>query len=705
MTRFLLAMLHVNSMKGKVNVEAIEDALADISSGGSSLNMAYDKTMRMIESQDEGYQKLAKHTLSWVVFSDKPLTTSELQHALAIEPGKSDLNFNNITKLDIIVSACAGLMSLEKRHDIVTVHLVHETTRAYFEENPKWFGNVRPRLARLCLTYLTFQAFEHGPCETDGDLIIRQEHYPFYSYLSRCFVNCIKGHDEDVRVKALLEKFFLNDGCVAAHVQAHVQLHPYFFQCRCCYYSGSTALHLAVFYRIYSVLPVLVNKGTNDRDFYGRTPLHVAVKNAYYEGILYLLSTPGVDCNAADEDKKTALNFACNSYDEGSVRLLLAHNGIDCNFADQNGRTPITYALENRQPAIVKLLLDREDVDYKSPDGAGFVPLYYAAIGTSKACIKMLLRKPDLGVNVADQEGMTPLIWCIEHRYFYTALLLLSREDLDLHLADSNKPGLLIRAARWGQPVIVEALLAKLSSIIYVKDDNHRTALDHAAECRNWHTVEQILARYKKKIRLKHRLKDTALFHAIKCGSADRVSLVLNHVALDKSWWFINALSLSLEFDRVEVFIVLKRKLGVWMRNNPRWTDPCLFSAAKHGSDRTLAKILEYAKSIFAGNEKEFVLVRNDRTWIDVSVYETLFNMPDTQTGVPDRLSHTALYAAVRRGDAIATRILLLMGADLNTRNTTNPIVSEMISLLAAFKIKRERPMLSLYSGQPREGG
>jgi hypothetical protein len=49
-------MLHVNSLKGKVNAKAVEDALAEVESGGSSLIKAYDKTMRMIQRQDEGYR-------------------------------------------------------------------------------------------------------------------------------------------------------------------------------------------------------------------------------------------------------------------------------------------------------------------------------------------------------------------------------------------------------------------------------------------------------------------------------------------------------------------------------------------------------------------------------------------------------------------------------------------------------------------------
>jgi hypothetical protein len=59
-------MLHVTSLKGKVNVKQVKDALQDIPCGGDARKNAYDKAMEMIQSQQEGYRKLAMDTLSWV---------------------------------------------------------------------------------------------------------------------------------------------------------------------------------------------------------------------------------------------------------------------------------------------------------------------------------------------------------------------------------------------------------------------------------------------------------------------------------------------------------------------------------------------------------------------------------------------------------------------------------------------------------------
>ncbi|KAL2846029.1 hypothetical protein BJX68DRAFT_129232 [Aspergillus pseudodeflectus] len=49
------------------------------------LSEAYDQAMERINSQREGYRKLARNALSWIVFSNKALRSSVLQDVLAVE--------------------------------------------------------------------------------------------------------------------------------------------------------------------------------------------------------------------------------------------------------------------------------------------------------------------------------------------------------------------------------------------------------------------------------------------------------------------------------------------------------------------------------------------------------------------------------------------------------------------------------------------
>jgi len=42
------------------------------------------------------------------------LTSSELQHAIAVEVGKHELDAENITDIELIVSVCAGLVVIDE---------------------------------------------------------------------------------------------------------------------------------------------------------------------------------------------------------------------------------------------------------------------------------------------------------------------------------------------------------------------------------------------------------------------------------------------------------------------------------------------------------------------------------------------------------------------------------------------------------------
>lgn len=67
-----------------------------------------------------------------------PLTTPELQHALAVEAGDVELGEDNIQEIEEVVSVCAGLVTVDEQSDII--RLVHYTTQEYFERTQtRWF--------------------------------------------------------------------------------------------------------------------------------------------------------------------------------------------------------------------------------------------------------------------------------------------------------------------------------------------------------------------------------------------------------------------------------------------------------------------------------------------------------------------------------------------------------------------------------------
>jgi hypothetical protein len=100
--------------------------------------------MERNEGQIADSQDLAKQVLSWITCTKRPLTTSELQDALAVEIGRPE------PKLEDMVSACAGLVTVDKESDII--RLVHYTTQEYFERKQnRWFPEAQRDIARTCI--------------------------------------------------------------------------------------------------------------------------------------------------------------------------------------------------------------------------------------------------------------------------------------------------------------------------------------------------------------------------------------------------------------------------------------------------------------------------------------------------------------------------------------------------------------------------
>jgi len=59
------------------------------------------------------------------------LTTLQLQHALAVEPGDSSLGLENFEDVEEMVSVCAGLVAVEEESR--AIRLVHYATQEHFE--------------------------------------------------------------------------------------------------------------------------------------------------------------------------------------------------------------------------------------------------------------------------------------------------------------------------------------------------------------------------------------------------------------------------------------------------------------------------------------------------------------------------------------------------------------------------------------------
>jgi hypothetical protein len=60
-----------------------------------------------------GDYELAKRVLSWIIYAKRPLTTTEICCALAVEPDEAELDPENIPDVEDLLSVCAGLVVVD----------------------------------------------------------------------------------------------------------------------------------------------------------------------------------------------------------------------------------------------------------------------------------------------------------------------------------------------------------------------------------------------------------------------------------------------------------------------------------------------------------------------------------------------------------------------------------------------------------------
>ncbi|KAI9854336.1 MAG: hypothetical protein M1813_001290 [Trichoglossum hirsutum] len=189
---FLLAQLYLDSLIGRRSRKAIRMALRCLwkepillsNDKAKALDSAYKQAMERIEGQMGDQTALAKQVLVWITCAKRALTTSELRHALGVEIGTSIFDEENLPELEDTVSVCAGLVTVDEESDII--RLVHYTTQEYFERTwTSWFPNAQTDITNVCITYLSFNVFEMGFCQSDGEFEARLQTNVLYDYAAQ----------------------------------------------------------------------------------------------------------------------------------------------------------------------------------------------------------------------------------------------------------------------------------------------------------------------------------------------------------------------------------------------------------------------------------------------------------------------------------------------------------------------------------------
>ena len=157
----------------KPTLRKIKLALQDLP---EELDSMYDQTFERIKNQDPEFAELAFKLIYWTHFAARPLKVQELRHAVAVEPGDTSFDEEGLPDEDLVESTCAGMLTVQEDE---TVGLVHYTAQEYLERHStSLFPGAHAVILRTCLTYLSFEDFEEGPCLDDASFMTRCATYP-----------------------------------------------------------------------------------------------------------------------------------------------------------------------------------------------------------------------------------------------------------------------------------------------------------------------------------------------------------------------------------------------------------------------------------------------------------------------------------------------------------------------------------------------
>jgi hypothetical protein len=356
----------------------------------NTLAQVYKHAIERIDRQKSGFRLLAKKVLSWITCAKRLLTTSELQHALAVNIGDRNLDKENLREVDNMVSVYAGLVTVDEETRIIC--LIYYTTQEYFERTQeKWFPNAETDIAAICVTYLSFDAFETGFCPTDEEFEARLQLNVLYDYASRNWGHHVRAASTEEEL--LILRFLNSEAKLSASSQAMMAS------------------------KLFSS-----DHGFNQRVPRQMTGEHLAAYFGLKEAMTALLKNRH-DLDSKDSDGQTPLSWAAGNGHEAIVKLLLEKGanpnskGIGQNYFDNiHGGTSLLYAAKSGNEAVVKLLHEKGAV-LDSMDGSGRTPLSYAAGKGHEAVVKLLLEK---GAKLDSMEdfytGAAPLwLWIKYH--------------------------------------------------------------------------------------------------------------------------------------------------------------------------------------------------------------------------------------------------------------------------------------------------
>ena len=434
---FLLAGLQIEGLGNQTSVKGVRSALERLP---TDLFAMYDQIIERIRDQSEENAELGLKVLSLVFGAATLLDFDELSHALAIQPGDTDFDFEALVDLDVLLSVTAGLVTYQVDNvddvdEVGSIELVHHTLHEYFKANEKrLFPDFELVMAKNCLSYLSLNEFGSGKCATGDLLEKRKKDFKFLNYAATRWPYYLREVQMELMDQCLA---FVQD---SSKTSAWLQVWEWRGRVRR-FSSGDLPLDplfLAVHFHLSELFVRLaLSRDIDTRNDEGETPLLRAVDVTPFQ--------KGWHCGRTRFLRFTDLRPSppFDAEQHAMVHLLLDRNA-DIDAKDPAGRTAAFRAVEKENSGVLSILLDRgADIDVRVDGGESLVHL--AAENEWRVDIMQLLLDKGAEVNVYNKKHRSPVHVAMSHS---NSVMLDCLIDNGAHFDIADEEG--VTPLQWG---------------------------------------------------------------------------------------------------------------------------------------------------------------------------------------------------------------------------------------------------------------
>lgn len=491
--RFLLAQLHVDTLASAaaLSIRHVRNKLQTLP---ITLDGTYDEAMQRIQNEDADRRDVALKTLAWVSYAFRSLSLKELQHAVAINPGDTELDKELIMDGSSITAVCAGLVIVDQRTSVVT--LVHYTAKNYFEQiKSETFPNFHASITMSCATYLTLDALK------DASIWDILRTFPLAGYAAQYMADHARQNPEEALEPTILETIcnllshpgkrkpllalldsldMINSGFYSSSEVEHSSIGEKTVNEAAGVQLETLLEHMVEFADDTSQTPMEVSESEESES---ETPavatripevtaLHLAASMGLAKVAAMLLQeTPNID--AVDETGNTALAMAMERGFEKAVEFLVM-SGACVDLRHDHGRDVFVHIIERDWTTVAESISHKATSAIEEDESAPVQLLVAAYSGDNEEALQVT-RQEKMDLHKEDRVVAASALFIAVERCQLQVVEILLSAGVDVDARDSAGQTSLHRATRRKNAAMMRLLLNN-GATVDAKNDGGRTA-------------------------------------------------------------------------------------------------------------------------------------------------------------------------------------------------------------------------------------